>query len=181
MALLMQTYLHMTCIRFQDLCISIYELSRRHISGGCNQKVNFNLKDTLDAMSTISSSISQTAASLLAFSPSAYVKSWLLYLGVQTHVRGTIDPELKPLHNVCEYLNALHIYAEEARAGKTRAVEAYHFCSHVNKSKYVRLRSHLRFSCLVVLVRFSSVLNLRFQQSNSTSNRRRIHDPPRKI
>ena len=43
--------------------------------------------------------------------------SWLLYLGIQTHVRATIDPELKPLHNVCEYLNAMHVYVDEARRG----------------------------------------------------------------
>jgi len=37
------------------------------------------------------------------------------------------------LHNVCEYLNALHIYADEARRGECRSVESYHFCSHVSK------------------------------------------------
>jgi hypothetical protein len=52
---------------------------------------------------------------------------------VQTHVRSTIDPELKPLHNVCEYLNAVHIYADEARQGIVRTVDAHHFCSHVSK------------------------------------------------
>jgi len=38
-----------------------------------------------------------------------------------------------PLHNICEFLNALHIYTDDARKGKTRAVEAHHFCSHVRK------------------------------------------------
>lgn len=41
--------------------------------------------------------------------------------------------EFKPLHNVCEFLNALHIYADEARNGVTRFVEANHYCSHVRK------------------------------------------------
>ncbi|RFU30547.1 hypothetical protein B7463_g5791, partial [Scytalidium lignicola] len=43
------------------------------------------------------------------------------------------DPAFKPLHNVCEFLNALHIYADEARRGVTRHVEASHYCSHVGK------------------------------------------------
>lgn len=84
-------------------------------------------------MSLVSSTISNTAANLLKFSPTAWIKSWLLYIGIQTHVRATIDPELKPLHNVCEYLNALHIYADEARQGIVRSVESHHFCSHVRK------------------------------------------------
>ena len=84
-------------------------------------------------MSSISASITNAAAYLLKSSPTAWAKSWLLYLGIQTHVRATIDPELTPLHNVCEYLNALHIYADEAREGKVRSVESYHFCSHVRK------------------------------------------------
>jgi len=81
----------------------------------------------------MSATVSSTAANLLKFSPTAWIKGWLLYLGIQTHVRATIDPELKPLHNVCEFLNALHIYADEAREGKVRYVEAHHFCSHVRK------------------------------------------------
>ncbi|ETN44631.1 uncharacterized protein HMPREF1541_10301 [Cyphellophora europaea CBS 101466] len=55
------------------------------------------------------------------------------YLGIQTHVRSTADPDLRPLHNVCEYLNALHIYADEARQGVVRSVDSHHFCSHVSK------------------------------------------------
>jgi len=81
----------------------------------------------------ISPTISDIAATALRFSPTAWLKSWLLYLGIQTHVRSTIDPNLKPLHNVCEYLNALHIYADEARQGVARTVDAHHFCSHVSK------------------------------------------------
>lgn len=42
---------------------------------------------------------------------------------------------MKPLHNVCEYLHALHIYADEARRGEVRTVSAHHFCSHVRKGK----------------------------------------------
>ncbi|KAF2147593.1 uncharacterized protein K452DRAFT_331213 [Aplosporella prunicola CBS 121167] len=41
--------------------------------------------------------------------------------------------EFKPLHNICEFLTAIHIYADEARQGKTRYVPATHFCSHVRK------------------------------------------------
>lgn len=85
--------------------------------------------------SHLSAGISGLAAYALRSSPTAWLKSWLLYLGVQTHVRGTIDPELKPLHNVCEYLNALHIYTDEARQGIVRTVDAHHFCSHVRKAK----------------------------------------------
>lgn len=43
------------------------------------------------------------------------------------------NPEFMPLHNICEWLNALHVYAEEARRGETRSVEAHHYCSHVRK------------------------------------------------
>ena len=84
-------------------------------------------------MSLVPATVTNAAAKLLKFSPTSWLKSWLLYLGIQTHVRATIDPDLKPLHNVCEYLNALHIYADEAREGIVRSVESYHFCSHVRK------------------------------------------------
>ena len=40
---------------------------------------------------------------------------------------------MKPLQNICEYLNALHIYTDEARRGEVRTVDAHHFCSHVRK------------------------------------------------
>lgn len=43
------------------------------------------------------------------------------------------NPEFKPLHNICEFLNALHIYADEARSNVSRYVEATHFCAHVRK------------------------------------------------
>ncbi|KAB2575779.1 Oil body-associated protein 1B [Lasiodiplodia theobromae] len=42
-------------------------------------------------------------------------------------------PEFKPLQNVCEFLTAIHIYADEAREGKTRYVPAFHYCSHVRE------------------------------------------------
>ena len=48
--------------------------------------------------------------------------------------RGT---QFKPLSEVCEYLNALHIYADEARQGKIRTVEANHFCTQVSKSTFL--------------------------------------------
>lgn len=41
------------------------------------------------------------------------------------------NAQFKPLHNICEFLNALHIYADEARHNITRYVEANHFCAHV--------------------------------------------------
>ena len=41
--------------------------------------------------------------------------------------------EFKPLHNVCEFLNALHIYTDEARKGEVRLVEANHYCSHLRE------------------------------------------------
>ena len=47
-----------------------------------------------------------------------------------------MDPDMKPLHNVCEYLNALHIYTDEARRGEVRTVDAHHFCSHVRKGEH---------------------------------------------
>ena len=37
------------------------------------------------------------------------------------------------MHNIGEFLTAIHIYAEDARQGKTRYVEATHYCSHVRK------------------------------------------------
>jgi len=80
--------------------------------------------------------ISNIAAYAFHYSPSAWLKSWLLYLGIQTHVGSTLQPDMKPLHNICEYLNALHIYTEEARQGITRTVDAHHFCSHVRKGKF---------------------------------------------
>lgn len=39
--------------------------------------------------------------------------------------------QYKPLHNICEFLNALHIYTDEARHNITRYVEATHYCAHV--------------------------------------------------
>ncbi|RVX67308.1 hypothetical protein B0A52_09089 [Exophiala mesophila] len=82
---------------------------------------------------TVGPSLSALASSVLKFSPTAWLKSWLLYLGIETHVRGTIEPSMKPLHSVCEYLHALHIYTDEARRGEVRTVSAHHFCSHVTK------------------------------------------------
>lgn len=43
------------------------------------------------------------------------------------------NPEYKPLHNICEFLNALHIYTDSARENVTRYIEATHYCSHVQK------------------------------------------------
>ncbi|RMJ26958.1 DUF1264 domain protein [Aspergillus sp. HF37] len=41
--------------------------------------------------------------------------------------------EFKPLHNICEFLHALHIYTDEARHNVARYVEATHFCAHARK------------------------------------------------
>lgn len=43
------------------------------------------------------------------------------------------NPEFKPLSNICEFLNALHVYATDARQGRARLVQANHYCSHVRK------------------------------------------------
>ncbi|KAJ5799025.1 uncharacterized protein N7503_006530 [Penicillium pulvis] len=43
------------------------------------------------------------------------------------------NPEYKPLHKICEFLNALHIYTDSARENVTRYIEATHYCSHVQK------------------------------------------------
>lgn len=43
--------------------------------------------------------------------------------------------EFKPFHSICEFLTAIHIYADEAAQGKVRYVEATHYCSHVRKGK----------------------------------------------
>lgn len=43
------------------------------------------------------------------------------------------NPEYKPLHKICELLNALHIYTDSARENVTRYIEATHYCSHVQK------------------------------------------------
>ena len=45
----------------------------------------------------------------------------------------SLTQDFKPLGNVCEFLNAVHIYAGEASQGVTRFVEANHYCSHVRK------------------------------------------------
>lgn len=41
--------------------------------------------------------------------------------------------EFKPLHNICEFLHALHIYTDEARHNVARYVESNHFCAHARK------------------------------------------------
>ena len=69
--------------------------------------------------------LSGLAAWALKFSPTNWFKSWLLYLGIQTHVGTTMQPEMKPLHNVCEYLHALHVYTDEARRGEVRTVSSF--------------------------------------------------------
>jgi hypothetical protein len=70
----------------------------------------------------ISPNLSGVAAWVLKYSPFTWLNSWLLYLGIQTHVGSTMQPEMKPLQNICEYLHALHIYTDEARRGEVRTV-----------------------------------------------------------
>ncbi|KAK3073732.1 hypothetical protein LTR53_004429 [Teratosphaeriaceae sp. CCFEE 6253] len=41
--------------------------------------------------------------------------------------------EYLPFKSIHEFLTAVHIYADEAKAGKTRYVEATHYCAHVRK------------------------------------------------
>ncbi|KAL4803990.1 hypothetical protein BDV18DRAFT_143634 [Aspergillus unguis] len=43
------------------------------------------------------------------------------------------NAEFKPLHNICEFLHALHIYADSAKQNVARYVEATHYCAHVRK------------------------------------------------
>ncbi|KAF2457570.1 hypothetical protein BDY21DRAFT_344231 [Lineolata rhizophorae] len=38
--------------------------------------------------------------------------------------------QFKPFHSICEFLTAVHVYAEPAREGKCRYVEATHYCAH---------------------------------------------------
>jgi len=46
---------------------------------------------------------------------------------------GGANPAFKPFQNICEFLTAVHIYTDEARQGKTRYVDAVHYCAHVRK------------------------------------------------
>ncbi|KAK0888181.1 hypothetical protein LTR02_016549 [Friedmanniomyces endolithicus] len=43
------------------------------------------------------------------------------------------NPEYKPFKSIHEFLTAVHIYADEAKKGITRYVEATHYCAHVRK------------------------------------------------
>ncbi|KAK5936619.1 hypothetical protein PMZ80_011147 [Knufia obscura] len=43
------------------------------------------------------------------------------------------DPDFKPFRSIHEFLTAVHIYADEARHGKTRYVDAMHYCAHTRK------------------------------------------------
>ncbi|KAF7505407.1 hypothetical protein GJ744_000953 [Endocarpon pusillum] len=76
--------------------------------------------------------ISRILSNVLYYSPTSRIHSWLLYFGIQTALPDSTQ-EFAPLRNICEYLNALHIYADEAKRGVVRHVEANHFCSHLSK------------------------------------------------
>ncbi|GAB7358742.1 hypothetical protein MBLNU230_g3971t1 [Neophaeotheca triangularis] len=43
------------------------------------------------------------------------------------------NPEFKPFKSIHEFLTAVHIYTGEAEEGRTRYVEATHYCAHVRK------------------------------------------------
>lgn len=120
-------------LQFSDLCVLIAS-HQQEISSRLG---SYKYKGEMSQHQVAGPGISTLAARLLKFSPSAWLKSWLLYLGVQTHVGTTTQPGMKPLHNVCEYLHALHIYTDEARRGEVRTVSAHHFCSHVRKGKWI--------------------------------------------
>jgi hypothetical protein len=79
--------------------------------------------------------ISKTLANLLAYAPTSYIHSWLLYFGIEAALPDAMQ-DFAPLHSYCEFLNALHIYADEARRGVVRHVEATHFCSHLDKGVF---------------------------------------------
>lgn len=76
--------------------------------------------------------ITKFLSNVLAYAPTNYLHSWLLYLGIETALPDSTQ-DFAPLRNYCEFLNALHIYADEARRGVVRHVEANHFCSHLSK------------------------------------------------
>ncbi|KAK5676544.1 hypothetical protein LTS10_010845 [Elasticomyces elasticus] len=44
-----------------------------------------------------------------------------------------LDSKNAPFKSIHEFLTAVHIYTDEAKAGKTRYVEANHYCAHVRK------------------------------------------------
>ena len=41
----------------------------------------------------------------------------------------SLTQDLAPVKNICAFLNAFHVYADDPG----RAVEASHFCSHLNE------------------------------------------------
>jgi hypothetical protein len=67
--------------------------------------------------------ISKTLANLLAYAPTSYIHSWLLYFGIEAALPDAMQ-DFAPLYSYCEFLNALHVYADEARRGVVRHVEA---------------------------------------------------------
>jgi hypothetical protein len=77
--------------------------------------------------------LTRALSTLLAYTPtSANLHAWLLYLGIQTALPDS-SQDFAPLCNHCEFLNALHVYAEEARRGVVRSVEVCHFCACLSK------------------------------------------------
>lgn len=88
--------------------------------------------------------ISRILSNVLYYSPTSRIHSWLLYFGIQTALPDSTQ-EFAPLRNICEYLNALHIYADEAKRGVVRHVEANHFCSHLSKGVLVPIIHFWKF------------------------------------
>ncbi|KAI7082584.1 hypothetical protein KC356_g8266 [Hortaea werneckii] len=53
------------------------------------------------------------------------------------------SPEFKPFRSIHEFLTAVHIYTGEAEEGKTRYVEATHYCAHVTKGVEYMVPKHV--------------------------------------
>jgi hypothetical protein len=143
--------------------------------------------------------VSGIAAWALKFSPSLWLRSWLLYLGIQTHVGSTMQPEMKPLQNICEYLHALHIYTDEARRGEVRTVRS-ETVQPPRRLSIADLETGLRVSLLLscwersahiktckagwILLNFirpASMPHLRLMQAGCETDWRRVHDSKRAI
>ncbi|TKA51251.1 hypothetical protein B0A55_13255 [Friedmanniomyces simplex] len=59
------------------------------------------------------------------------------------------DPDYKPFKSIHEFLTAVHIYADEAKQGVTRYVEATHYCAHVLEHWLIRWELEDLRQCLI--------------------------------
>lgn len=70
--------------------------------------------------------------------------------------------EFEPLKNICGFLNAFHLYADEPK----RFVEANHYCAALNEGEYLTWTVDLHLSGDIDLIpllsshRFSTMLDL---------------------